>query len=609
MNILQVQDRLKGLSEQQLAQEMQMPSGVAPQYLVLTELQRRKRVRDDFQAQSAQAPTTTVAQDAVAAAGVPQAGIAPMAQALAPKTDVTQNTGIAALAPQAAPEPQRMADGGIVRKMAEGRAVYTDPAIIAMANRMGMTVENYLKSLGPSAALVQQQAEQRAVRNRMMATEPADSMATYRSVNPSYVEDTTPRFPVSGDSEPGPMGMTYGTPLLSSAPKPNDIYELTGSLLGDAAGVVAPYVGVETSLLPPEQPKRPQDMTINELQAQAQAAQPGLGELGVDTAEGLMNAWATAGSWTNRKLGDALSYMGMPEYASSLYDTADREAGIPERLAAAEAEREAAYVAAAKPFEDELARRGGATELQNPKVREALISANEAAATNADPAAPVADPAPTAPVAEETPQGGGSGGGGGVGGVAAGGSGPMSDYEKAIADALARADKRANQDKWLAVAQAGMALMSSKQPTLGGALGEAGMLGVGAYRDSRDAAEKTKMDLLNTQFQIDMERQKMALARAEAASRGSGGGGKPMAAAMVKYLADERNAISDQLSALPPIEPAGWFSDEYDPAAAERKRLADALQVAEQSLAYARATYGLPSYLAPDEEEFNAADE
>ena len=46
MNILQVQDRLKGRSEQQLAQEMQMPSGMAPQFLVLSELQRRKRVRD-----------------------------------------------------------------------------------------------------------------------------------------------------------------------------------------------------------------------------------------------------------------------------------------------------------------------------------------------------------------------------------------------------------------------------------------------------------------------------------------------------------------------------------------------------------------------------------
>ena len=36
----------------------------------------------------------TVAQEAVSAAGVPQQGIAQVAQAMAPKTDMTQNTGV-----------------------------------------------------------------------------------------------------------------------------------------------------------------------------------------------------------------------------------------------------------------------------------------------------------------------------------------------------------------------------------------------------------------------------------------------------------------------------------------------------------------------------------
>jgi hypothetical protein len=86
----------------------------------------------------------------------------------------------------------------------------------------------------------------------------------------------------------------------------------------------------------------------------------------------------------------------------------------------------------------------------------------------------------------------------------------MTSYEQAIADAIARADKRATQDKWLALAQAGMALMASKQPTLGGALGEAGASGLAAFRQSRDEAEKTKMDLMGTQFEIDLARQKLA---------------------------------------------------------------------------------------------------
>ena len=47
---------------------------------------------------------TTVAEDAVAAAGVPQAGLMQMARALAPKTDMDQNTGVT-----------EMSGGGVVR--------------------------------------------------------------------------------------------------------------------------------------------------------------------------------------------------------------------------------------------------------------------------------------------------------------------------------------------------------------------------------------------------------------------------------------------------------------------------------------------------------------
>ena len=100
MNILDTQDNLKGMSEQQLMQEMQAPSGQAPQFLVLSEITRRKRMRDDMSAQQGKPPT--VAQQAVAAAGVPQEGLGQMALALAPNTDQAGNTGIASL--QQAPQ-------------------------------------------------------------------------------------------------------------------------------------------------------------------------------------------------------------------------------------------------------------------------------------------------------------------------------------------------------------------------------------------------------------------------------------------------------------------------------------------------------------------------
>jgi len=89
MNIIDIQDQLKNFSEQQLVSEMQSPTGSAPQFLVLSEIKRRKRVRDDFtKREAAQQPT--VAQEAVASAGVPQSGIAGMSEAMAPKSTMVQ---------------------------------------------------------------------------------------------------------------------------------------------------------------------------------------------------------------------------------------------------------------------------------------------------------------------------------------------------------------------------------------------------------------------------------------------------------------------------------------------------------------------------------------
>ena len=62
MNILQVQDALKNASDQQLAGELQNPTGMAPSYLVLSELKRRQQMRQG--AQAAQAPQGSMAEEA-----------------------------------------------------------------------------------------------------------------------------------------------------------------------------------------------------------------------------------------------------------------------------------------------------------------------------------------------------------------------------------------------------------------------------------------------------------------------------------------------------------------------------------------------------------------
>ena len=121
-NIIQQQDDLKNLSQQQLIAAMQ--SGTYPQFLVLSELNRRKRMANDQARREAVDDTKTVAQEVVNAAGVPQGGIAQLASAMNAKTDNTQNTGV-----------MQMAEGGVV-KMKTAGSVRTDKEYIAELKRL-----------------------------------------------------------------------------------------------------------------------------------------------------------------------------------------------------------------------------------------------------------------------------------------------------------------------------------------------------------------------------------------------------------------------------------------------------------------------------------------
>lgn len=98
MNILEVEDMIKGLPDQALQQEAQAPTGQVPQFLVISEIQRRTDMRKRFQQE--QQPQGTVA-DQIVQEGV--MGVMPP-QAMPPQ----------AMPPQGMP-PQQMFNGGIIR--------------------------------------------------------------------------------------------------------------------------------------------------------------------------------------------------------------------------------------------------------------------------------------------------------------------------------------------------------------------------------------------------------------------------------------------------------------------------------------------------------------
>ena len=60
MNILEIEDTLKGIPDEALIQEAQAPSGGAPQYLVISEIQRRSDMRERFAAEEQQSQNTVL---------------------------------------------------------------------------------------------------------------------------------------------------------------------------------------------------------------------------------------------------------------------------------------------------------------------------------------------------------------------------------------------------------------------------------------------------------------------------------------------------------------------------------------------------------------------
>ena len=120
LDVLEVQDQLKNFSQEQLIKEMQMPSGSIPQFLVLSELNRRRTMSQDLaKRQSADQPT--VKEEVVASSGMPMEKASMMAQQMAPNTSMTENTGIASMMPRELPseeEPIRMSGGGLMNQQA-----------------------------------------------------------------------------------------------------------------------------------------------------------------------------------------------------------------------------------------------------------------------------------------------------------------------------------------------------------------------------------------------------------------------------------------------------------------------------------------------------------
>ena len=187
MNIIELQDNLKDLPDSALMQEMQMPTGNMPQFLVLSELKRRKRMRDEYQRQQA-ADMPTVAEEVMTAAGAPQQGLTAIARNMAPNSSIAQNTS-ADMAVQREPTrmPQMMADGGIL-SMANGGPVGTMSAVELLRLQRPDQYEKYKNN----PAALEKVALYYLSNSGIMPTEPEQTALEGLEREPSFLERFNP---------------------------------------------------------------------------------------------------------------------------------------------------------------------------------------------------------------------------------------------------------------------------------------------------------------------------------------------------------------------------------------------------------------------------------
>lgn len=509
MNMIDIQDKLKGLSEDQLIREMQMPSGNAPQFLVLSEINRRKTMRDSFAAQQAKQGIPTVAEEVVAAAAVPQQGLPAMASAMAPKSSIEQNTGIGSL------PVQGMYAGGPVRKMAEGGATsaaptrfMVDPVIQVMAERMGKRPAQLWAEMSDQerAAYEGQKISDAMKRQGLSETSPitrAEEIARmdFTPVNPSYdpvaVENMTrPSFAMPSQDELDRRylmsQMPPRLPDISGYTAPADLPPSTGGAALSPPATSVPQV-VDLDLTADQPPNiGPLDYSGFSVGLGGSAGMTQGPEAMMAAREGIEGikdesmslppqpqprtypGWSDNSMTPYQSLSDMFS--GAPAISSTETTPEELMSGLePDIIEALKTPSpEGMDTGVPLTAEDAADAVGEATK---------AIDGASGAGTGVIPSA--------APVSAPVASGGASGGaGGGSGGVPASG-GTKSFLEQA----LERADKRAQQDKWLALAQVGLQLMASKEPTFGGALGEAGAAGLEAYRSARDAYDKERLTI------------------------------------------------------------------------------------------------------------------
>lgn len=586
LNMIDTQDKLKNFSEGQLIQEMQRPSGSAPQFMVLGEIDRRKRMRADAQRQEG-LMQPTVAQESVNGAGVPQQGIAGIAQSLAPQTDMTQNTGVGSVQ-----EPTRMAEGGPLSagtmsaiaqlKVAQPELyaqVKDDPEELKLAAEYFLNVakdventtlegmsaprENDLRKrmfTDPTRGMIREQQKRDAgdFGADYALDQRAKSLANQAGLpaNDGVLSEGAPVEYVSKTRGPTPGGIVGGSMFEMSEPPETDETtrpyfptkpEFDGVKLPSALQQTKSPSGFGANPMPvSDMDPAPDASALTDEQARRlylsgrdyeEGDDPAIADM-LNRGREFQQSDTTVPREQIYDLGPRgrLKYEGASdeEFTSTADRLAREQFDQENRMSGVSLDAQDVASDTQRIVDRAMDRKIGGDQLRAPLTTKERLLRKVADYGMGGPGATTGEPLQvseasgigTLKTAEEvaaeakraaeiaTRVGGGTKTGGGGGAGSGGGAGTTSAATAKVGEELTKREKSANQDKWLALAQAGFTLMST------GDFGKAGQTGIAAYAATKKGEQAYEMDMMKLQAELALRN-----AQTSAANRSGRGGG------------------------------------------------------------------------------------
>ena len=114
----------------------------------------------------------------------------------------------------------------------------------------------------------------------------------------------------------------------------------------------------------------------------------------------------------------------------------------------------------------------------------------------------------------------------------------------------------------MALAETGLALMASSNPTLGGAIGEAGLVGVGAMKEAKSQYDKDMLELLGLQEEMRQADLSYSSALAKANQKALP---KPRTPAEINAYLDYYRGIEKKLGTVVEVDEFGKEIRTFDP--------------------------------------------